>query len=87
MSAPPGRTALAEPVPGLRYVTDTDVTPKREALRLLRAELGLTGPEAHRLYRRYEHECAAGDFLAWVLTYADPTGERATRNVYRDRGF
>lgn len=34
-----------------------------------------------RLYRLYLRRADRGDFLPWLLTYADPTGEDATWNL------
>lgn len=36
-----------------RQVIETAITPKREAIRLLRADLGITGAQANRLYSAY----------------------------------
>lgn len=51
---PPGHTATTETAAGHnRQVIDTAITPKREAIRLLRADLGITGAQANRLYSAY----------------------------------
>jgi hypothetical protein len=34
-----------------------------------------------------DHGHAPQDFAEWFASYADPTGETAVRNVYRDRGY
>ena len=70
MSPPP--TPIADPLPGIRQVGDTAPTPKRQAIRWLSAELGITGAQAHRLIRAYladQADAARGaareEFSAW----------------------
>lgn len=74
MHPPPAHTGTGS-LPDHRQVTDTDVTSKREAVRLLRG-IGLTGAEAHRMYDAYRADLerpvvTAGasysrGFLAWL---------------------
>ena len=51
---PPGHTATTATAAGHdRQVIDTAITSKREAIRWLRAECGVTGAQAHKLYDAY----------------------------------
>jgi len=46
--------------------------------------LGLSGSRIRNLVRRFVREGHSDiDFYTWVISYADPTGEAATRNVVR----
>lgn len=58
MTAPPGIARTAEPLPGYQAGGRTAPTPKREAIRYLRAELGITGAQAHALVIAYERDVA-----------------------------
>lgn len=65
--SPPGHTSLAEPLPGIRQVGETAPTSRRQALRWLAAELGITGAQAHRLalaYEKDQRDADARDFIA-----------------------
>lgn len=39
------------------------------------------------IVRRYLRECPDLDLRSWFISYADPTGERATKNVMKARGY
>lgn len=58
MTSPPGTARTAEPLPGNQAGGRTAPTSKREAFRTLRAELGVTGAQAHALYAAYERDVA-----------------------------
>lgn len=65
--SPPGHVATAEPLPGIRQVGETAPTSRRQALRWLAAELGITGAQAHRLalaYEKDQRDADARDFIA-----------------------
>jgi len=50
--------------------------------------LGLSGSRIRKLVRRFVREGRSDlDFYTWFIAYADTTGEAATRNVLRDRGY
>lgn len=52
------------------------------------ADLGLSisGSRIRRLVRRFVREGRTDiAFRTWFISYADPTGEKAVRNVMRDR--
>lgn len=83
---PPGHTATTETAAGHdRQVIDTAITTKREAIRYLRAELGVTGAQANRLYGAYVADqerpvVTAGrtyrsSFIDWLMRQA-PGGRR-----------
>ncbi len=59
MTAPPGTARTSEPLPGNQAGEgNRPLTSKREAFRLLRAELGITGAQAHALFVAYERDVA-----------------------------
>lgn len=74
-----------------RQVTASEVTSKREAFRTLRAELGITGAQAHRLYVAYEADIADAhrignttarsdaSFLSWLMSQAPGHRNRPVR--------
>jgi hypothetical protein len=67
MTAPPGSTYIAEPLPGYQAGGRTAPTSKRQALRWLAAELGITGAQAHRLvvaYEKDQRDADAREFIA-----------------------
>jgi len=50
--------------------------------------LGLSGSRIRKLVRRFVREGRSDlDFYTWFIAHADHTGETATRNVHRDRGY
>jgi hypothetical protein len=49
---------IAEPLPGIRQEGDTAPSSKREAIRWLSSELGITGAQAHRLFDAYRADLA-----------------------------
>jgi len=50
--------------------------------------LGLNGSRIRKLVRRFVREGRSDvDFYTSFIAYADETGESATRNVLRDRGY
>lgn len=57
----------------------------REARKVIESlDLDICGSRLKRIVRRYVTEDRAGiDFRTWFITYADPTGETAVRNVLR----
>lgn len=74
-----------------RQVGDTAPTSKREAVRYLRAELGLTGAQAHRLYVAYARDLADArrigndthssdeGFIDWLMRQAPGTRKPSVR--------
>lgn len=74
-----------------RQVTASEVTSKREAFRVLRAELGITGAQAHRLFVAYERDIADAhrignttarsdaSFLSWLMSQAPGNRIRPVR--------
>jgi hypothetical protein len=68
MTAPPGTLAPTETAAGHnRQVTAPEVTSKRQALRWLASELGITGAQAHRLvvaYEKDQRDADAREFIA-----------------------
>lgn len=53
-----------------------------------RKGLGLSGSRIRKLVRLFVRSGgSAVEFRQWFLSYADPTGEAAVRNVIRERGF
>lgn len=59
----------------------------REA-RKIAADLNITisGSRLRKIVRRFVDEGRSDvEFRTWFLAYADPTGERAVRNVLRER--
>lgn len=72
MSAPPGYVANAESLPDCRQVGGTAPTSKRQALRWLAAELGVTGAQAHRLYIAYQRDLREADARRFVIEEFGP---------------
>lgn len=82
---------IAEPLPGIRQVGETAPTPKREAIRVLRDRLGITGAQANNLYRAYLADVADAvrvgndthrsdaDFLSWLMSQAPGGRPRSVR--------
>lgn len=67
MSPPLGRMVIAESLPDNRQVGESAPTSRRQALRWLAAELGITGAQAHRLhvaYLRDQRDADAREFIA-----------------------
>lgn len=91
MSAPPGVDHSAEPLPGYQAGGRTAPTSKREAFRILRAELGVTGPQARALYIAYERDVADAlrigndtnrsdaSFIDWLMRQAPAQRPRSRR--------
>lgn len=91
MSGPPGRARIAEPLPGYQAGGRTAPTSKREAFRLLRADLGITGAQAHALYAAYARDVADAirignntprsdsDFLDWLMRQSPAERVRTRR--------
>lgn len=86
---PPVLTDTTETAAGHnRQVIDTAITSKREAIRLLRADLGITGAQANRLYSAYladmadalriGNDTARSDeaFIDWLLRQAPGPGRQ-----------
>lgn len=49
-------------------------------------DLPISGSRIRRIVRRYVREGRFDiDFRTWFISYADPTGETAVRNVMRER--
>lgn len=81
----------AEPLPGIRQEGDTAPSSKREALRWLRAELGITGAQAHALYAAYERDLADAlrigndtgrsdfAFIDWLMRQAPGGRQRSVK--------
>ena len=93
MTAPPGITPTTETAAGHdRQVTATEVTLKREAIRFLRAELGITGAQANRLYGAYLRDLERpvvtaarsyrASFIDWLMRQA-PGGRRQDVRKWR----
>lgn len=80
MTSPPGLAQIAEPLPGYQAGGRTAPTSKREAFRILRTELCVTGAQAHALYVAYERdqerplatlsETYAASFIDWLMRQA-----------------
>ena len=89
MTSPPGTAGIAEPLPGYQAGGRTAPTSKREAFRILRADLGVTGAQAHALYVAYRRdqerpaatagETYAASFIDWLMRQSPATKPRATR--------
>lgn len=92
MRPPPGLAPITETAAGHdRQVTASEVTSKREAFRVLRAELGVTGAQAHALFVAYERDVADArrvgndtarsdaSFLAWLMEQAPSQRRRPVR--------
>lgn len=72
-------------------MTTTEPTTKREAIRILRADLGITGAQANALYNAYRADVADAvrigndthrsdtDFLAWLMEQAPAARRPSTR--------
>lgn len=58
MNQAPGIAPAAESLPDNRQVGVTAPTSKREAFRTLRDQLGITGAQAHALFKAYERDVA-----------------------------
>ncbi len=94
----PGGSAAAQdrPTPGgNREATQADTSAMLSQRTLVREahkvvlDLGLNvcGSRLKRLVRRYVEDGRADiDFRTWFISYADPTGETAVRNVMRGGG-
>lgn len=89
MSAPPG----LEPAPTAWNDSQADRPETVEAaIRaahdfIAAAGLNLRPRKVTRLVRAYlATRAAQQSFGAWLIAYADPTGETAVRNVLRERG-
>ena len=86
--SPPVLTDIAESLPDYRQVGVSAPTSKREAIRLLRADLGITGAQANRLYSAYLVDVADAqrigndtgrsdeEFLAWLMRQAPGPGRQ-----------
>ncbi|NYD39949.1 hypothetical protein [Nocardioides panaciterrulae] len=91
MIAPPGTAHVAEPLPGYQAGGRTAPTSKRDAFRILRAELGVTGAQAHALYVAYERDVADAmrigndtgrsdlTFIDWLMRQAPSQRPRSRR--------
>lgn len=86
---PPVLTDTTETAAGHnRQVIETAITPKREAIRLLRADLNITGAQANRLYSAYLADVADAqrigndtarsdeEFLSWLMRQAPGPGRQ-----------
>lgn len=91
--SPPTSTYVAEPLPGIRQVGETAPTSKRQALRWLAAELGITGTQAHRLAVAYQKDqrdadarsAAREEFRAWFSRRGDLLVVRSKiRHAWKD---
>lgn len=81
MTAPPGIAGTTEPLPGTQAGEgNRPLTSKREAIRFLSAELGVTGAQAHQLFDAYRRdmerpivtaaETYAHGFIDWLMRQA-----------------
>ena len=51
-------------------------------------DLDIRGPRLRSVIDRFVNEGRSDiDFRTWFISYADPTGETAARQVDRERGF
>ncbi len=91
------RNGAPQPTPGdKREATQWD-TPALVSERILVREahkvvvdlgLDICGSRLKRVVRRFVREGRTDvDFRTWFIGYCDPTGETATRQVLRERGF
>lgn len=101
MTSPPGGARTTRPHPGANREDAENgfISPRmlqREAAKVT-ASMGysLHPARIRGLVQRFletgrsdliDEGRAVADFRAWFITYADPTGETAVRNVARERG-
>ena len=81
------------PLESRQAVRSQTVTPERFSMQTLTAEarkvmaemdMDLSQNRLVRIIRRYINDGRADiDFRTWFIAYADPTGEKAVRNVMR----
>lgn len=91
MTAPP--LTAANPSPNLRANGESEdrfLSPRivmREAAKVCAdLDLDVRGPRLRLLVQRFITEGRADvDFRTWFISYADPTGEQAVRNVMKGR--
>jgi len=59
----------------------------REASKIVdQLNLPISGSRTRKLVRQFVHEGRADvNFRTWFISYADPTGETAVRNVLREK--
>lgn len=72
MSAPPGLAPVAESLPDYQAGGRTAPTSKRQALRWLALELGITGAQAHRLVVAYEKDLRDADAREFIAEEFGP---------------